>query len=250
MGALPIGEPIKDLLADTMYVCKDYSGTDRFWLSLQVLDVPTNPKQRDSFVQGFQGLAQQVGSIFPVALPYAMLAGAAAGAVGKFVDATSKNMPILDRHVELDPGTRHNRVLLRAGSYVFFHADVDGSAYQLESNGTITSTAGAPESIAYAVFSIEFTDDPGPEWHDEVNAQRVATLLTGLREGESADPGAASSAFLSETMQMYSNWKDLQRHTALYQKQQEAPNALTPQEQALMTSIAQLADLQPYLPHQ
>lgn len=247
MNAVPLGQPIKDFLADTIYLCKDYSGTDRLWLSLQVVDVPADPKQRESLIKEFDGLTQQVGSIFPVALPEMALVGMAAEAVDKFVDATSKTVPIIDQHVELDPGTRHNRVLLRAGNYVVFHQAIDGTAYRLQDDCTIVSATGETQAIPYAVFSIDFVNDPGPAWQDSVNAQRVATLLTGLN-GDNPDPSQASIGFLSDTMRAYSNWKDLERYVGLYRQEQARKGSLTPAESNLMATLAANPDLKPYLP--
>ncbi len=97
-------------------------------------------------------------------------------------------------------------------------------------------------NVSYVVFSVDQDSAPSPDW---VNSQRVAMLLTHLKEG---NPNAeqAPIEFLMSTLTGYSNFNKLQRYQELWQKKQEG--SLAPAEQALMDQIAAIPELKPFLP--
>lgn len=244
MSALSAGAPLSDFLSDTIYLCNDYSGTDRLWLQLQVYDVPADPAQRNSVVQTFQGLAEQFDSIFPVAIPYTMVATGLVTAINTLIQQLNGNMPLLDTHVGLVPQSGRFEGLLRGGMYVLFAQPIDGTQYALQDNSALVRKDGAAVDVAYAVMSISFDIQPGPDWDDKVNAQRVATLLTGMQPGGNPDPTQATLHFLSDTLSKYSDWTALER----YRNLSAIPvGERTAAQKAQMATIAQNPNLQPYL---
>ena len=69
---LPIGRVLNNFISDAMYVCEDYSGTDHLWTELRIVNVGTDPAERDALIHTFSGLAGEAGAVFPVALPYTL----------------------------------------------------------------------------------------------------------------------------------------------------------------------------------
>ena len=47
---LPAGTVLKDFIAETMYVCDDYSGTDRLWMELNIVEVDTDTGERKALL--------------------------------------------------------------------------------------------------------------------------------------------------------------------------------------------------------
>lgn len=236
---MPIKTALRDFLAETIFLCNDYSGHDHFWLQIDILTVDEDPTHRSKLVQSFTSLANEAGAVFPALLPYTMVANTLDAALDKFLDNTAENVPALTCQIDLTPDG-HGSPLLRPGNYILFEHDVDGTAYTLTENMHVEPTAGSAMDITYAVFCID-DDEVGAA--DFVVSQRVATLLTQLNT--SNNPTKTSSEFLTDTLQMYSNFKDLQRYRELKERE---PNSLSPAEQALMQRLEQSDDLKPYLP--
>lgn len=238
---LPLKTVVNDFIADVMYVVEDYSGRDHLWLELQIVDVGTDPHERETLLSKFDALATSAGSVFPVTLPYTLIATTLATMVDKFMSGVTRNKPVLRCPISLSPPGRHGTPLLRPGNYVLFPADVDGSQYQLESNERLITQSMAPVEATYAVFTVDSVNAPSPEW---VNSQRVATLLTQLDHGN-PNTEQASIEFVTDTLTLYSNFCSLQRYQQLKQK---PPETLTPAEIALMHNTEQRPELQPFLP--
>ena len=74
------GRPLKNLLANSVFVSEDYSG-QRLWLEMNVLEIDTDTGERKAAVQAFQGLASTAGAVFPAIAPYAFGASAATSAM-------------------------------------------------------------------------------------------------------------------------------------------------------------------------
>ena len=237
---LPIGKVLNNFIADTIHVCEDYSGTDHFWIELRILNVGTDPTERDALIRTFTGVASEAGSVFPIALPYTMAASALADTVGKFMDALNKNEPMLVCPVSFNPAG-HGYPVLRPGNYVVFDEDVTADEFRLGANERLVTAAGAEVVQSYAVFAIEVENAPSPDW---AVSQRVATLLTQLDQGNTSAP-QASVGFLTDTLKAYSSFTSLQRYQELRQKE---PGGLTPAERDLMARLAQQPDIKSFLP--
>ncbi len=235
---LPIKTVVNNFMAETMYVCEDYSGMDHLWLEVQIVAAAADPQNRQALVSKFNALASQAGSIFPVVMPYTLVSEGVLKIVENFLDASTQNKDILRCPVTFNPAG-HGYPLLRPGCYVVFPHPVPEHDYKLASNLKLIRATGEEAQATYAVFVIDNTNAPMPDY---VASQRVATLLTQLDQGnQNADQ--ASIGFLTDTLTLYSNYKDLQRYLELKTKP-----SLTDDEKKLMERLAQRPELQPFLP--
>src|SRR5688572_9189344 len=81
-----------------------------------------------------------------------------------------------------------------------------------------------------------------------VVSQRVATLLTQLEhdeEGQPAGPLKTSLGFLTENLQAYTNFKDLERYQELMEKSERAK--LGPGEKQQIEMLKKRKELQPWI---
>jgi hypothetical protein len=240
--SIPQDEPLKEFLASTMFVCDDYSGKDRLWLDVRVVEVTTSD-QRDDAIKAFQSLAQSSGAVFPITLPYTAVASALASTIDRVVDAVeSEPVMLFSKPIVLFPPGSLNQAQLQLGRYVAFPADVDGSDYLLATNGLLTTTDGNPVEDPHVVIRIDSGQEISPE---VLVSQRVATLLTQLEHGSENNPTSTSFEFLKQTLSSYTDWKDLKRYAELKAKKDDE---LTQAERELMNRIASREDLRPLLP--
>ena len=242
---LDLKEPLfkQDMLSDTVHICTDYNGTDDLYIDLHVTTPSTLRMKTDKTLHDFAQVAGQAGA-FPVLAPYltdAALGVSLAEAIEHLFTAT------LDDHAErihealrlAPPGTAASKAL-RYGRYVAFDTRVDGTQYQLQVNGGLAGPNA--ELLSYAVFRIDQSNAPTPDF---VVSQRAATLLTGLKqqeEGDNAGGLTPAVGFLKETIQGYSDFQDLKRYHEL--KQKSDPSEA---EKALMQRTEARDDLTPFL---
>lgn len=236
---------LKNFFAETMFVCQDYSATDRLWLELKVLEIDTDTGERKALTNAFNKLAVVAGSVFPVAMPYAALASGVATAIEKLISALAaleKNVSALECPIALYPPDRPDAGMpLQTGTFVVFSQEVDGTEYQFEPGLTVKRVDGKEVDVAYALFTVEAVKSVSPKW---VISQKVATLLTQIEQGND-NSTAGSIDFLTDTLQQYSNFKDLERYAELGSKD---PAKLTEEEKQLMEQIAKRDELKPFLP--
>jgi hypothetical protein len=233
---------LKDFYAPGMFVSADYSGTERLWLELKILEIDTDTGERKALTNAFAKMAVTAGAVFPVAMPYAALASGVVTTVEKLVSALEKNVAAIECPVTLYPPDRPDAGRpLQTGRFAVFATEIDGSKYQWEQGDTLTRTSKEAADLSYAIFMVEAVKAVSPQW---VLSQKVATLLTQLDQGN--DNSAANALeFLSDTLEQYSNFKDLSRYADLKAKD---PAALTDEEKQLMTQIAKREALKPFLP--
>lgn len=233
---------LKNFFAETMFVCEDYSATDRLWLELKVLEIDTDTGERKSLTNAFSKLAAVAGSVFPVAMPYAALASGVATAIEKLTSAMEKNVSAIECPIALYPPDRPDAGMpLQTGTFVVFSQEVDGTEYQFEPGFTLKRVDGKEIDVAYAIFTIEAVKSVSPKW---VISQKVATLLTQIDQGND-NSAAGTIDFLTDTLQQYSNFIGLQRYAELKSKD---PAKLTDEEKELMEQIAKRDELKPFLP--
>jgi len=190
----------------------------------------------------FNKLAAVAGSVFPVAMPYAALASGVATAIEKLISALEKNVSALECPIALYPPDRPDAGMpLQTGTFVVFSQEVDGTEYQFEPGLTVKRVDGKEVDVAYALFTVEAVKSVSPKW---VISQKVATLLTQIEQGND-NSTAGSIDFLTDTLQQYSNFKDLERYAELGSKD---PAKLTEEEKQLMEQIAKRDELKPFLP--
>lgn len=235
------GKPLKNLLANSVFVTDDYNGKDRLWLEMNVLEIDTDTGERKAAVQAFQGLASTAGAVFPAAVPYAFGVSAAVTVVEKLISALEEDEKVVKVPLSLhadEPGP--GRAPLQVGSFIAFAQPVDPEKYRLDKNGNVYQRANnKPSEVSYCVFTVR----PEPEVvPDYVLSQKVATLLTQIQKGNK-NSALGTIAFLQDTLTQYSNFKKLQRYRGLIGK--ASPTA---EEKALLEEIGGLEALQPFLP--
>lgn len=234
---------LKNFFAETVFVCADYSATDRLWLEVRVLEIDTDTGERKALANAFSKLAAIVGCVFPVAMPYAALASGVGTAVEKLLSALEKNVSAIECPIALYPPDRPDAGMpLQSGTFVVFSQEVDGSDYRFEPGLTVSRVDGKEVDVAYAMFTVEAVKSVSPKW---VISQKVATLLTQMQQGND-NSAAGTIDFLSDTLQQYSNFKDLQRYADLWSKD---PAQRTEEEKQLMEQIARRDELKEFLPH-
>ena len=236
---IPKGKPINNLFADTVFVTDDYSGTDRLWLELNVLEIDTDSDERKAAINAFRSLAATAGAVFPVVAAFAFASSSVASVVEKLFSAFERDKDVVKVPFALHPGSpRPGKAPLQAGTFVVFSQPQDPAKYKLESNGSLTSNGAAPD-VSYAVFNISPQAEVSPDF---VLNQKIATLLTQINVG---NPNSAKGTmeFLDSTLTEYSNFIKLKRYLELKKKVN-----LSEEEKNLMESIAEIEDIKPFLP--
>jgi hypothetical protein len=231
---------LKNFIAETMFIWDDYSGMDRLWLEVDIMEIDTDTGERNALVNALTSLAATAGAAFPAVVPYTMAASGIAAAIERLISALEKNVPVVKCPMAFYPPPRSGAPL-QTGSYVVFANPVDGSKYRLHSNQELESKSGSAPDKSYVVFTIETVKADSPQW---LISQRVATLLTQLDKGNPNTP-AASIDFLNDTLKQYCNFLDLKRYLELKRKD---PNVLRQAEKDLLDRIARREDLLPFLP--
>jgi len=227
---VPKGQPIRNMLADNMYVADDYSGSDRFWLELNVLEIDTDTGERKAAMNAFRSLAATAGAVFPAIVPYAFSASAVAGVINKLVSVLEKDTHVVKVPFSLYPGNpRPGKAPFQVGTYVAFAHPQDPSRFTLQANGLLTIGDDQPSDVSYAVFDVSAVKQVDLAF---VLNQKVATLMTQIQKGN-ANNAKGTLDFLSSTLAQYSNFQKLNRYLDLSKKQHPSE-----QEQAMLADIA------------
>lgn len=237
---IPKGKPIQNIFADTVYVAEDYSGLDRLWLELNILEIDTDTGERKAAVKAFQTLAVTAGAVFPVFVPHAFAASAVVTVVEKLFSALERDKNVIKVPFALFPGEpRPGKAPFQAGTYVAFSQPQDASKFKLESSGLLSVNGKPPADVSYAVFNISPQKQVSPSF---VTNQKIATLLTQLKTSP-GDTIRNSLDFLNDTLTAYSDFTKLKRFLQLKGKKD-----LTDDEKTLMDQISKLESLKPFLP--
>jgi hypothetical protein len=248
----------RDFLADTMCVCDDYeyAKQDPLYIELKVVTVDTLAEHRDAAVKTFEELAGKTGAAYPVAVPYIAAGEALIQAVDKVWDNLRRDdVWRISEQIKLSPPNTQDAKTIRSGRYVVFSEPIDASQFHLSAGGEVEELEDEHKlrphlphvrRLSYGVFRVDPTKAPLLSF---VISQRVATLLTQLKndeQGKPVGPLETSFGFLTDTLRAYTNFTDLQRYQHLQQKKQQT--GLTKEEQQQMADIASRPDLQPFLP--
>jgi hypothetical protein len=234
-----------DFISDTIYLTSDFHPPSQIHLTLEVTEVNAGADERDAAIQAFNGLAQTVGAVFPVVLPYSAFVGGAATAAKKLVDAlTSSATSHISDVIRLYPPGKTDDIDLQAGRYVAVDQDRDLTNCSLRADGKLVRDGQEVLDIPYVAFRLERGEAPSPEF---VVAQRVATLLTQLSAGGN-DPTKSSIEFVGDTLSVYSQFRDLERYAELLKKQKTNPDSVSDAEKAVMARIQTNPALEDFLP--
>jgi hypothetical protein len=76
---IPEGQPLVNLLSENILVTDDYSGIDRLWLELRVMEIDTDEREYRILKNALTSFTQTLGAAFPVLLPYTFIGEAVAG---------------------------------------------------------------------------------------------------------------------------------------------------------------------------
>lgn len=236
---LPVGTPIRNTLADNVFLCDDYRG-EKLWLKLNMVEVDTHHKaDREAALRALTSLAGTAGAIFPALLPYALGTAVAGGIVGRILDALTRDTPVIEVPVALHPGAGSiGRAPLQAGVYVAFSQDIDPAKFRMNRNGLLTRPDRGPVEVSYAAFDIRPINSPSPAL---LLNQKTAALLQHLR----SDQGLTSKNILQaaqETLAGYLSFQKLRRYQTL--RQLEHPTAA---ETNLLARMATDEQLKPFL---
>ncbi len=233
---------LKNFYGETMFVCSDYSGNDRLWLEMRIIEVDTDTGERKALTNTFSKLAITAGAVFPVAMPYAAVASGITTATEKLISALEKNVSAIECPIALYPANRLDAGMpLQTGTYAVFGQEIDGNEYLFEPNFTLSRADNKEVKVAYTIFTIEAVKSVS---HNYDISQKIATLLTQLERGND-NSASATLDFLNDTLQQYANFQDLKRYAELKSKD---PAKLSDEEKQLMEQIAKRADLKPFLP--
>jgi len=240
---VPEGQPMRNVLADNVFVEDDYSATERLWLQMEVIETDTHRRQeRQAVIQSFQSLAASAGAIFPAVLPYSFGVSAVAGIFGKILDAIERDTTVIEVPISLFPDPpRPGRAQLQAGSYVAFGRPIsDPDKYLLQPNGLLT---GPKNEVlpSYLVFDIAPVERVAPKL---LITQKIATLLTQIDEGNRFST-RDTIEFLSETLTAYDHFRKLERYLDLRGREQ-----LSEEEEEQMRRIEEIDELGPFLPEE
>lgn len=236
---IPHGKPIGNLFADTVYTADDYSGFDRLWLELNILEIDTDTGERKVAMNAFQSLAATTGAVFPILISHTFVASAVANVITKLCTVLEKNTNVIRVPFALHPGeVRPGKAPFQFGTYIVFSQPQNPEKFKLESDGTLTENGNAA-NVSYAVFNIAPQKQVNPTF---VMSQKIATLLTQINTGNE-NSAKKTIEFLNDTLTEYSNFTKLKRYLQI----QEKVNP-TEEEKALMEEIKKIEALKPFLP--
>lgn len=208
---LPVGETQRSLLAESMFVCDDYNGVDSLWLELQVVEIDTSDNERSALVAAFRNLAVAAGAIFPAILPYTALGAGLLSSLNKLWSAIEKDTQVIRSPLRLEPSDRFG-AKLQPGIYVVFQTPVKGEDFRMKPGFILETPDGYAPRQSYATYSVEAVKALSPDF---VVSDKVATLLTQLRDSSRASGVASSFDFLRDTLSNYSNFEQLRRYKDL-----------------------------------
>jgi hypothetical protein len=230
-------------ISDVIYLTSDFHPLTGIDITLHVVECNPSKEERAALLQAFNGLAASAGAVFPILLQYSSLAGSLGAAANKLLDALiPSEQTRISQIIKLQPVGEPAQIDLQVGRYVLLDRNIDLSNFSIGPDGRLLRGNQEVPDIPYAVFRVERANRPAPDF---VVSQDVATLLTQLTQSQ-ADPFKSSLEFVSDTMQGYKKFKDLQRYKDL--AQQKAAGSLTPAEQQVMDRIQSDPTLKPFLP--
>lgn len=236
---IPLGEPILNLLSENVFLSDDYSGNERLWLEIDILEIATNDGDRRAVVNVFQELVGAVGAAFPAIALYTYPINAIARTVERIISAAERDTYALKVPFSLYPGKpTRGRAPLQTGVYVVFAQDQYGQSFRMDDKGELWTTEGRPAPVSYATFDIVPMKRVSP---DLMVSQKLATLLTQMRSKEES-VAKATLGFLKDTVTDYNHFRLLERYYELAAKSDRSR-----EETARMQAIATLDVLKPYL---
>lgn len=237
------GQPIVNVLSENILVTDDYSGIDRLWLELRVMEIDTDERQYQILKNSLISLNQTLGAAFPVLLPYTYIGQGLIGIFDKFMNILERDTKVIKVPFSFYPEKtpRPGRAPLQTGTYVMFSQPERGQRFKMEASGLLVEHPTLqPAKVSYITFDVTMDKIVTPEF---VIGDKMATLLTQIRSGNRTT-APSSLDFLTETITHYAKFKALLRYSELSKKIKK-----TPEEQERMNKIKEdYPDLVDYLP--
>jgi len=228
-----------DFFDDVVVVKRDTEPT-RLHLRVQVYDIDG---LNDEFVETVQKYANSAAVVNPQIAPYAQIIRLGTKALVDLVDNIDQHDEILDERITFEiEGPKTGHKLLQPGYFVCFREDTVRGNLELRHDLHVLENGETYDEGSYVVLEI---DRPANVLDDavarkQVIDQKAAKLVAELNgKGRSAE---SPLHFLRETLDAYSKYKRLERARAIQNTQNP-----TPAEQALLKTLRNDPDLEPYL---
>ncbi len=196
---------------------RDFSKSDRIWLSLEILEVDKG-LESDSISTGLGKLRGKFGAIFPALIPFGTVAGVAMDGISKLQalkKSASQNEKVLSSQIDLyAKAVSGGDAPLRCGAYIFFDEETQGVQYQLGSGFKLKRAAVKDKNVPiqhdYAVVKIApGLVDSGKDSEEILKNQTLAKVLSQEDEGASEDQRSAHFEFLAELIESANKIRDI-----------------------------------------
>lgn len=223
---IPDKVTIDDIWAETVLLVEDYNGDDVIVIEWTVIEVDTDDGARERTKNSLLALVGSFGSAFPALIPYGAASRAVINLVEKIISRVKRNEFIIESRFSLrsgegrggslvGPSSRVGRKFLQAGTYVMFEKEVYGQKYKLNpDDARVRDKDGRDPDESYVVFEVVPTKEIS---NTELVGEKIATLMTQIRDKESTSSGDFAINFLQDTLDAYTTQKKLQRYLGLSQ---------------------------------
>jgi hypothetical protein len=208
-------------------------------LRVQIYDLD---KIDTSVIDGVQSLAGSVAVAFPALAPYA--AGATfVNVAAKLADSIDNHDKIIDEKIVLESADQHiGHTLLQQGYYICFRNPISLSEVKYLNENMRVLDADKKEFVGFSYAVVEVHKDFRESLDLEID-QKVAKLASEL--GGKGQSGKAALDFLRDTLNTYTDFKDLQRERELGAKEKD--KTITESEKKLLADLRSKERIKPYL---
>jgi hypothetical protein len=164
---IPAGQPLVNLLSENILVTDDYSGIDRLWLELRVMEIDTDEREYKILKNALTSFTQTLGAAFPVLLPYTYIGEAVAGIVEKFMRVLERDTDVIKVPFSFYPQQTPpvGRAPLQTGTYVMFSKPERGERFKMEPSGLLVEHPTLqPARLSYVTFDLTMDRIVTPEF--------------------------------------------------------------------------------------
>ena len=224
---------------------RDFSESDRIWLSLDILEVDKG-LDSDSIGDGLNKMRGKFGAIFPALIPFAPVAGVAMDVLSglqKLRKSTRQNQTVLSSQIDLyAKAVSGGDAPLRCGAYVFFNEELQGVQYKLGSGFKLKRAAIKDKNVPirhdYAVVKIApgFIDS-GKDPEEILKNQTLAKVLSQEEESASEDQRSAHFEFLAELVENANKIQDIDYYREVTTAAKSFDRQPTPAQQDRLVKI-------------
>ena len=224
---------------------RDFSKSDRVWLSLEILEVDKGLESA-SIGDGLSKMRGKFGAIFPALIPFATVAGVAMDALSglqKLRESASQNEKVLSSEIDLyAQAVSGGDAPLRCGAYIFFNEEVQGVQYLLGSGFKLKRAAIKDKNVPihhdYVVVKIApgFIDS-GKDPEEILKNQTLAKVLSQEDAGADESQRSAHFEFLAELIENANKLKDIDYYREMTTAAKSFGQQPTPEQQNRLVKI-------------